>query len=150
MMFWNVTYNDPGRWREVYAVAGPKLGSWQAVVETLRGRPVGSPKLDVVKLEGWPELVSMRTAVNDRTVINFQRTQEGCVAFTKVRLEVYALPLRWSELSEFKVKSDDRTGQQQITLEFNRNGTPLRICMQGAERRVAQMAEWLSRSATSV
>ena len=35
MMVWNVTYNDPGRWREVYAVAGPKWGWLEGLIATM-------------------------------------------------------------------------------------------------------------------
>ena len=98
MMHWNVTYNDPNRWKEVHAICGPKWPWMDAMRQTLKGRPLGSPKLDLVGLEGLSDLQSMRDDLTHRTPVNFQRTQGGVMAFTKVRLEVYAIPIRRQEL----------------------------------------------------
>ena len=46
MMYWNVTYNDPNRWKAVYKASGGRLPWWRGVRETFAGLPVGSPKLD--------------------------------------------------------------------------------------------------------
>ena len=39
MMVWNVTYNDPARWREVYGVAGPKWGWLEGLIATMKTTP---------------------------------------------------------------------------------------------------------------
>ena len=48
-------------------------------------------------MEGITELQELRADLSERTAINFSRTAAGLIAFTKVRLEVYAVPMRWSE-----------------------------------------------------
>ena len=95
MMYWNVTYNDPNRWKAVYKASGGRLPWWRGVRETFAGLPVGSPKLDLVRVEGITELQELRADLSERTAINFSRTTAGLIAFTKVRLEVYAVPMRW-------------------------------------------------------
>ena len=57
------------------------------------------PKLDLVRVEGITELQELRADLSERTAgpSIFSRTAAGLIAFTKVRLEVYAVPMRWSE-----------------------------------------------------
>ena len=43
MMYWNVTYNDPNRWKAVYEASGGRLPWWRGVRETFAGLPVGPP-----------------------------------------------------------------------------------------------------------
>ena len=35
MMYWNVTYNDPNRWKAVYEASGGRLPWWRGVREKL-------------------------------------------------------------------------------------------------------------------
>ena len=32
MMYWNVTYNDPNRWKAVYKASGGRLPWWRGVL----------------------------------------------------------------------------------------------------------------------
>lgn len=139
-MYWNVTYNDPNRWKAVFDAAGPRLTWWQGIRETLRGRPVGSPKLDLLRVDGIPELEELRQTINERTAVNFQRTQAGLVAYTKVRLEVYAIPFRWSE----GVKC---TSQGALELRFSRKDREVRLVMQASEAAVKNFRAWFAQAA---
>jgi len=146
--FWNVTYNDPGRWREVYGISGPRLSWREGIQATLKGFPLGSPKLDLERIEGLPELQALRDALNDRTDINFLRTEAGLIAFTKVRLEVYAIPIQNGEWHvEF---IDEVANRAQIVLHVQRDGAAKQLVMAGAASTVSRMADWLERAARSV
>ena len=102
-MHWNVTYNDPNRWNEVYAICGTQWSWRQGIRQAWSGQPLGSPKLDLLQVKGIIELQAMRDELNHRTPINFLRTTKGVIAFTKVRLEVYAIPIEESELQRLEV-----------------------------------------------
>lgn len=141
--FWNVTYNDPGRWQEVYAQSGPRLGWLAGMRATLAGFPVGSPKMVLERVEGLEELQAMHDAVHDRTPINFLRTQHGVVAFTKVRLEVYAIPMR---TTEWEIDSPvDRDGRTVLHVGFQRDGRKIRLTMSGSTAQTSAMHRWLQR-----
>ena len=140
MMQWNVTYNDPNRWKAVFDAAGPRLTWCQGIRETLRGRPVGSPKLDLLSVEGIPELEELRRTINERTVVNFQRTQGGLVAYTKVRLEVYAIPFRWSE----GVRC---TSEGPLELRFLRENREVRLAMRASRSVEKNVRSWFAKAA---
>ena len=140
MMYWNVTYNDPNRWKAVFDAAGPRLTWWQGIRETLRGRPVGSPKLDLLSVNGIPELEELRQGINERTAVNFQRTQAGMVAYTKVRLEVYAIPFRWAEELEC-------TSEGPLELRFVRENREVRLAMKASEAVVKNFRFWFAQAA---
>lgn len=140
MMFWNVTYNDPNRWKAVYEAAGPRISGWQGICETLRGRPVGSPKLDLLVLDGIPELESMQQGVNERMPINFQRTRAGLVAYTKVRLEVYAIPFRWNEGVQC-------TPNGALEVQFCRDDREVRLAMRGSNAVEKNFRSWFAHAA---
>ncbi|MDA8606251.1 hypothetical protein N9L13_04390 [Flavobacteriales bacterium] len=143
MMHWNVTYNDPNRWKEVHAICGPKWPWMDAMRQTLKGRPLGSPKLDLVGLEGLGDLQSMRDDLTHRTPVNFQRTQGGVMAFTKVRLEVYAIPIRRQELELLRIEPSETSATlATLTLEFKREGHSVRILMEGTKSMVNRMESW--------
>ena len=140
MMHWNVTYNDPNRWKEVHAICGPKWPWMDAIRQTLKGRPLGSPKLDLVGLKGLDDLQSMRDDLTHRTPVNFQRTQGGVMAFTKVRLEVYAIPIRRQELELLRIEPSETSAT--LTLDFKREGHSVRILMEGTKSMVNRMESW--------
>ena len=48
-------------------------------------------------MEGITELQELREDLSERTAINFSRTSAVDCLHTKVRLEVYAIPMRWNE-----------------------------------------------------
>ena len=82
-MLWNLTYADPGRWREVHAISGKPLPWW---------KKTGSPRLRLV--DGPQEIKSLLEATSDVKWSNLQRTTSGAILYFRVRLEVYGMP--WS------------------------------------------------------
>jgi hypothetical protein len=140
MMYWNVTYNDPNRWKAVFDAAGPRLSWWQGMSETLRGRPVGSPKLDLLSIHGIPELEELRESINERTAVNFQRTEAGLVAYTKVRLEVYAIPFRWADGVQC-------TSEGPLELSFIRENQEVCLVMQASDAVVKNFRFWFAQAA---
>jgi hypothetical protein len=140
MMYWNVTYNDPNRWKAVYEASGGRLPWWRGVRDTFAGLPVGSPKLDLVRVEGITELQELREDLSERTAINFSRTAAGLIAYTKVRLEVYAVPMRWSE---HLVCSHEGA----LVVQFQRGAESVRLYMQGSAAAEAKFRAWFARAA---
>ena len=143
MMVWNVTYNDPGRWREVYAVAGPKWGWLEGLIATMKGCPIGSPKLHLEAVGGLPELEHSGTDQQQLTPINFQRTRSGAVAYTKVRLEVYGIPFRWDEVQSTPPEAPDSEGAR-LVLAFKRQDRVVTLTLSGSQRAVVRMEAWLA------
>ena len=139
-MFWNVTYNDPNRWKAVYEASGGKLSWWRGVRETFGGLPVGSPKLDLIRVEGITELQELRQGLSERTAINFSRTSAGLIAYTKVRLEVYAIPMRWSEQL---IHSQEGA----LVVQFQRGSEIIRLHMKGSASAEANFRAWFARAA---
>ena len=140
MMYWNVTYNDPNRWKAVCEASGGRLPWWRGVRETFAGLPVGSPKLDLVRVEGITELQELRADLSERTAINFSRTAAGLIAFTKVRLEVYAVPMRWSEQL---ICSQEGA----LVVQFQRGAESVRLNMRGSVSAEANFRAWFARAA---
>jgi len=141
MMFWNVTYNDPNRWKAVYEASGGKLSLWRGVRETFGGLPVGSPKLDLLRVEGIAELQELRRDLSERTAINFSRTSAGLIAYTKVRLEVYAIPMRWSEqLSCTK----DSAGNLKVS--FTRDSNRVELLLRSSTGIQIQFLDWFKKA----
>lgn len=144
-LFWNVTYNDPGRWRDVYAISGPRLGWFQGIRATFGGFAVGSPKLKLERIDGIAELQAMRDPLNDRTDINFLRTKGGLIAFTKVRLEVYAIPFR---NAEWQIEHHaDTANHARLDVLIQRENESMRLVMVGAPSTASRMLRWLDRVA---
>ena len=80
-MLWNLTYADPDRWQEVYAISGKPLAWWKRA---------GSPRMRL--LEGPGPVSAMIEETSDVKWANLQRTQAGAILYFRVRLEVYGLP----------------------------------------------------------
>ena len=140
MMYWNVTYNDPNRWKAVYEASGGRLRWWRGVRETFAGLPIGSPKLDLVRVEGITELQGLREDLSERTAINFSRTAAGLIAYTKVRLEVYAVPMRWSEQLFCSQEGE-------LVVQFQRGTESVRLHMQGSASAEANFRAWFVHAA---
>ena len=140
MMYWNVTYNDPNRWKAVHEASGGRLPWWRGVRETFAGLPVGSPKLDLVRVEGITELQELREDLSERTAINFSRTSAGLIAYTKVRLEVYAIPMRWNEQL---VCSQEGA----VVVQFQRGAETVQLHVQGSASAEANFRAWFARAA---
>ena len=146
MMVWNVTYNDPGRWREVHAVAGPKWGWLEGLIATVKGCPIGSPKLHLEAVDGLPKLEHGGADQQQLTPINFQRTRAGAVAYTKVRLEVYGIPFRWDEVQSTPRQAPGSRGSR-IELSFQRKDRVVTLTLSGSQRAIARMEAWLTMAA---
>ena len=80
-MLWNLTYADPDRWNEVYAIAGKPLPWWKRS---------GTPRM---RLRQGPRPVNdLIEETSDVKWANLQRTQSGAIVYFRVRLEVYGMP----------------------------------------------------------
>lgn len=92
MKFWNLTYNDPNRWQEVYAICGKPLNFWQS----LKSGGSGSPRGILFDAPG-----ELKTKIGDSSNIkycNVQRMSGGGLLYFKVRLEVYGIPISSGEV----------------------------------------------------
>ena len=79
-MLWNLTYADPDRWKEVYAISGSPLPWWKRS---------GSPRMRLV--QGPPAVNALVQETSDIKWANLQRTDSGAILYFRVRLEVYGL-----------------------------------------------------------
>lgn len=89
MRYWNLTYNDPGRWAEVHAIAGASLNFFQSI----KAGGTGSPRAMLTK-SGNVELDELLDSTSVIKYCNFERTSNGMVMYVRVRLEVYGIPFR--------------------------------------------------------
>lgn len=89
MRYWNLTYNDPGRWAEVHAIAGAPLNFFQSI----KAGGTGSPRAMLTK-SGNVELDELLDSTSVIKYCNFERTSNGMVMYVRVRLEVYGIPFR--------------------------------------------------------
>ena len=80
-MLWNLTYADPERWKEVYAVSGPPLPWWKRS---------GSSRMRL--MQGPQPVGELLEETSDIKWANLQRTQAGAILYFRVRLEVYGVP----------------------------------------------------------
>ena len=95
--FWNLTYNDPNRWREVEAICGRRMTAWQGIRGSLKGSPIGSPRATLLACSGNEALEAILESQSERRIINFEQTSGGVIAYFKVRLELYGIPFRRGE-----------------------------------------------------
>lgn len=89
MKYWNLTYNDPGRWAEVHAISGAPLNFFQSIKVGGTGSPRG-----ILKKSGNAELDELLDSTSVIKYCNFERTSNGIVMYVRVRLEVYGIPFR--------------------------------------------------------
>jgi|GEM_PF-786414 len=80
-MLWNLTYADPDRWKEVYAISGPPFPWWKRS---------GSPRMRLI--QGPAPVGKLLEETSDIKWANLQRTQAGAILYFRVRLEVYGMP----------------------------------------------------------
>jgi len=85
-MLWNLTYADPDRWKEVYAISGLPLPWWKRS---------GSPRMRL--LQGPPPVSDLLNETSDIKWANLQRTQAGAILYFRVRLETYGMPFALSD-----------------------------------------------------
>ena len=113
-MLWNLTYADPDRWAEVYAISGKPLPWW---------KKSGSPRLRL--LDGSAEVKALVDETADVKWANLQRTQSGAILYFRVRLEVYGVPWNQGDIQvELSTGDDDgtlhlRSKVQNVTLAFS-------------------------------
>lgn len=86
MKYWNLTYNDPKRWQEVYAICGKPLSLWQSI--RLGGS--GSPRGFLLNAPG--DIQDLIDETSNIKYCNVQRMDAGGLLYFKVRLEVYGIP----------------------------------------------------------
>lgn len=141
MGFWNVTYNDPSRWEAVESIAGPRISFWRGIRETLAGKPLGSPRVNLIRIDGLEDLQAERLENGERCAINFLRTESGFIAFTKIRLEVYAIPFQHHEWSE---QTESKKGAEQW-LTFNRRNECIRFHVEASASAYDELKNWLNR-----
>ncbi len=89
MKYWNLTYNDPGRWAEVHAISGTPLNFFQSI----KAGGTGSPRA-ILSKSGNLELDELLESTSVIKYCNFERTSNGMIMYVRVRLEVYGIPLR--------------------------------------------------------
>ena len=101
-MLWNLTYADPDRWNEVYAIAGKPLPWWKRS---------GTPRM---RLRQGPGPVNdLIEETSDVKWANLQRTQSGAIVYFRVRLEVYGMPCPAQQTS-WQLRSED--GRHELLL----------------------------------
>ena len=105
MNCWNLTYNDPGRWAEVFAISGKPY----SFVQSIRVGGTGSPRGKLLALPA--SLNEMRFETSNIDYCNIQRTHDGGILYFKVRLEVYGIPIHRSHVKFIRSEiQDDQTG----------------------------------------
>lgn len=140
---WNVTYNDPQRWQEVYAISGARMAGLKGVSETLRGRAIGSPVVQLTGCHGLDVFQNLIQTQANRMSLNFMRTKEGIIGFCKVRLEVYAIPIRHGE---WKLEMEPSGGTQPgetIILTCARKGQRVHWQVSGPPEVIRRFTSWL-------
>ena len=98
MRHWNLTYNDPDRWAEVYAFSGPPLDLWTSLRSGFAGQSTGSPKF-LLEDASDRELSSLIRQSSALKWANFQRTERGCILYFRVQLETYGIPFKKGHFS---------------------------------------------------
>ncbi len=101
-MLWNLTYADPDRWQEVYAISGKPLPWWKRA---------GSPRMRL--LEGPSPVSDMIEETSNVKWANLQRTQSGAILYFRVRLEVYGMPCD-SAQTQWQIHASE--GQRELHL----------------------------------
>lgn len=138
MRYWNLTYNDPDRWREVYAISGPPLGFVAGIRASLSGRSTGSPKAELVdaSCESLRDLLQLTSNLK---WANFQRTQNGAILYFRVLLETYGLPLRTGEVVLSPLQSS--TGDEvELTVQSTEAHS---LKLRGPQERMERLRGWL-------
>ena len=102
MKYWNLTYNDPDRWEEVYAITGKPFSFMKGITQG----GTGSPRGLLLKLPG--EAAELLEETSNMNYCNLQRTQQGAILYFKVRLEVYGIPLGDHEVISFRRELRER------------------------------------------
>ncbi len=142
--FWNLTYNDPGRWREVERICGSRVTAWQGILKSLRGNPVGSPRAALFACSGDNKLVALIETHSDKRTLNLEQTTKGAIAYFKVRLELYGIPFRRGEWvgCEQQPKTDD--SPPTFDLKFQREGEEHIFQISAPQSTIDALKRWLN------
>ncbi|WP_306640075.1 hypothetical protein [Sanyastnella coralliicola] len=103
MRYWNLTYNDPDRWDEVYAITGRPVPFFKGIAQG----GTGSPRGVLIDVPG--EASEMLGETSNVKYCNLQRTQQGAILYFKIRLEVYGIPLGDHEVLSMRRELQNRT-----------------------------------------
>lgn len=98
MRYWNLTYNDPDRWAECYAISGEPVSFLKGIMQG----GTGSPRGVIVSLPG--EAGEMLDETSNVNYCNIQRTESGGILYFKVRLEVYGIPLGENDIRSLRIE----------------------------------------------
>ena len=96
IMIYNLTYNNPERWREIHAICGEPLSLW----ENLKIGGSGSPRLWVHSCPEPMQDILDETA--DRQICNIQIMSRGLIFRFRSRLEAYGIPIAWTNLESIE------------------------------------------------
>ena len=140
--FWNLTYNDPNRWKEVEAICGRRMTAWQGIRESIKGRPIGSPRATLIACSGNEALRAILESQSERRIINFEQTSGGVIAYFKVRLELYGIPFRRGEWVGGQ-KAHRNGSLSTYDLTFQREGVAFVFQTDAPESTITQLQGWL-------
>ena len=112
-MLWNLTYADPDRWKEVYAISGLPLPWWKRS---------GSPRMRL--LQGPPPVSKLLEETSDIKWANLQRTQAGAILYFRVRLETFGIPFSEKETVWFL---NDNNARPVLTLHHPKGSVLLEL-----------------------
>lgn len=137
MRHWNLTYNDPNRWAEVYAISGQPLGVFEAIRAGWKGQSVGSPKA-VLTGATCANLNDLLHLTSNLKWANFQRTTHGGILYFRVLLETYGMPIRKGDLETLKLS---RAATQNAQLHLV-DAAGECLTFEGPEDRMVRLAAW--------
>lgn len=121
MRYWNLTYNDQGRWDEVYAISGRPMNFWQGLIQG----GTGSPKGVLLKIPG--DSADLLLETNDVSYCNFQRTTQGAILYFKVRLEVYGIPIYKHDVAKLRMEYRKSEAFKYLMVLMMNNGRQIEI-----------------------
>ena len=140
MRFWNLTYNDPNRWAEVYALSGPPLGLWASLKSGFAGQSTGSPKF-LLEDTSDRELSPLIRQTSALKWGNFQRTEGGCILYFRVQLETYGIPFK---KGQFTIQSLQQIDSSEFFLQIHNLMDDDWVLLKGPHDRMQKLEAWLN------
>jgi len=118
------------------------MTAWQGIRESIKGRPIGSPRATLIACSGNEALEDILTSQSERRIINFEQTAGGVIAYFKVRLELYGIPFRRGEwIGGQQVNRDGSLSTYDLT--FQREGVSFVFQTDAPESTMTQLQGWL-------
>ena len=118
------------------------MTAWQGIRESIKGRPIGSPRATLIACSGNGALEDILESQSERRIINFEQTSEGVIAYFKVRLELYGIPFRRGEwIGGQQVHRDGSLSTHD--LKFHREGVAFVFQTDAPESTITQLQGWL-------